>query len=244
MFFVGVFLFLASILTQLPAHADRSLQPLTPWQCPQAGHSPALLTAVGPELTDSNAPVPGTPLSVAAFAELYLICQSAGQDRALQAISISTLRMDGTNLARDPNPMLLSFDKLRSSGHTYYRSVPFYGSVLVSQMFCPECRPQGTGHHFRIRLLRKFSLFGSSYHDYREIPFSMTYQENSRQYLADRGGTPFQLAISYPGSWGVDRIAFAQCRSGDPIACLRDPKATMVITEVLSLGSQKSVRVE
>lgn len=244
MLYAGILLFLTSPLIQLSAHAESRLQPLAPLQCPQAGYSPVLLSAVGPELTGSNAPVPGMNLSIADFAELYLICQSAGQDRALKAISISTLRVDGANLSRDPNPMMLSFDKLRSSGHTYHRSVPLYGSVLVSQMFCPVCKSQNTSHNFKIRLLRKFSLFGSSYHDYREIPFSMSYHEDSRQYLAERAGNPFQLAISYPGSWGVEKIAFAQCKSGDPIACLRDPNGTVVVTEALSLVSQKSVRVE
>jgi hypothetical protein len=227
-----------------PSPSEARLQPLSPAQCPNPGLTPTLLSAVGPESSDSNTPVPGSSVSLASLGELYLICQSAGQDRSLKGLSISTLRAAGVSLSSDPDPVVLPFEKLKATGHSYYRSVPLYGNVFVSRMFCPGCSTQSTSHSFKIRLLRKFSLFGSSYHDYREIPFSMNYREDLRQYAAERGGTPFQLAISYPGSWGVDKIAFAQCKSADPTACLRDPKGTLVVTEVLNLGSQKSVSVD
>jgi hypothetical protein len=226
------------------AMARTPLQPLAPVQCPTSGMVPTILSAVGPELTESTTPVPGMDLPLANLGELYLICQTAGQDRSLKTLSISTLRSDGVSFTRDPNSLLLSFDQLRLSGHTYHRSVPLYGNVLVSQMFCPGCSTQNLNHHFKIRLLRKFSLFGSSYHDYREIPFSMTYHEDQRHYYAERGGVSFQLAVSYPGTWGVEKVAFARCKTPDPIACIRESNSTLVITEVLSLGSQKSVRVD
>ena len=232
---------LAALLLQLPA---LSLATPSLARCPHQGYTPAHFTAVGPEKTSTNIPVPGANLSLKGINAMYLICQGSSPNRELKGLTISTIRSDGRDVPSDPNPSYLSFERFRSPGHRYVRSVPLYGDVLVSRMSCPGCTAQSLSHHFKITLLRSFSIWGSSHHDYREIPFTMSYHESSGQYFAERGGIPFHLAISYPGTWGVDTVVFAKCKSSNAIVCFQNADSELVVTDVVSLASQNQVRLD
>ncbi len=211
-------------------------------QCLRENQIPVLYMAVAREGGQPSAR--GSVLQASQFPEAYVFCAPSHSDGRLPEVSIVQVRHDGKNVARDPNPALVSFEKLRTRGFLSYQESAVYGRIVTSQLICPGCKLEDENHRLKLRLLHEFSLWSTGRSDYREIPVSLNYHRDSKRFLIAHQGRDVHLVVHYPGRWGVQKTAVAKCRNPNLAACLSSKASSMEVEEVLDLKDFSPVKIQ
>lgn len=211
-------------------------------QCGRNGQIPILYMGIAS--IGAKPPARGTVLTAARLPEAFVFCGPDQSQGLLKEVSIVQLRHAGRDLIHDSSPGIVSFEKLRTRGYLSFQDNSLYGRVLTSQLICPGCRLEDENHKMKLRLLHEFSLWGSGRSDYREISVSLNYQRGLNRFLMSRSGQEVHFVIHYPGKWGVNQVAIAECKSPDVESCLHNKQSSMVVTEVVDLKNLNSVKIQ